>query len=96
MKRSQPLQIGQIIDKMLTDTGLRPSLERRSVEALWPAVVGRHIASYTRRVALEGRVMHIYIDSAPLKEELGYLRDTLVTKLNKLANRRVVDNILIH
>ncbi len=96
MKRAQPLQIGQIIEKMINDTGLRPSLERRSVEAMWPEVAGKHIAAYTRRVYLDGKILHIYIDSAPLKEELGYLRETLASQINRIAGRRAVDNIIIH
>lgn len=90
------MQLGHIIEKMLDDTGLRPSLQQRSVEAMWPEVVGKHIASYTRRVHLDGRILHVYIDSAPLKEELGYLRETLITQINRLAKRKAVDNIIIH
>lgn len=96
MRRAQPLQLGQIIEKMLDDTGLRPAMQRRSVEAMWPEVAGKHIASYTRRVTLEGRTLHVYVDSAALKEELGYLRDTLVEQINRMAQRRAIDNILIH
>ncbi len=96
MRRAKPLQIGEIIEKMITDTGLRPAMERRSVEAMWPEIVGRHIASYTRRVVLDGKKLHVYIDSAPLKEELGYLRETLIEQINRLAARHAVDNIIIH
>ena len=81
---------------MIDDTGLRPAMQRRSVEAMWPEVAGKHIASYTRRVVLDGQILHIYIDSASLKEELGYLRDTLVTQINRLAGRHAVSNIIIH
>jgi len=90
------MQLGQIIEKMLNDTGLRPKLEQRSVEAMWPEIAGRHIASYTRRVRLDGKLLHIYIESAALKEELGYLRDTLVAQINRIAGRKAVDNIIIH
>lgn len=90
------MQLGQIIEKMLNDTGLRPKFEQRSVEALWPEVAGKHIASYTRRVRLDGRLLHIYIDSAALKEELGYLRDTLIAQINRIVGRKAVDNIIIH
>lgn len=90
------MQIREIIEKMLDDTGLRPALEQRSVEALWPAVVGRHIESYTRMVRLEGRILHVYINSAALKEELGYLRETLIAQINRMASRKAVDNIIIH
>ena len=96
MRRATPMQLGEIIEKMINDTGLRPAMERRSVEAMWPEVAGKHIASYTRRVFLDGKTLHVYIDSASLKEELGYLRDTLTAQINRLAERHAVDAIVIH
>ena len=96
MKRTEPLILGDIIDKMIQSTGLRPQYQKRSVEALWPRIVGKHIASYTIRTRLEGRTLHVYISSAPLKEELGYLKETLCSQLNEAAEESLVDNIIIH
>ena len=41
MKRSEPMRIGEVITQMIEATGLRPELNRRSIESAWPTVVGK-------------------------------------------------------
>ena len=96
MKRTEPLRLDEIIRRMIDATGMRPEFSRRSVESMWPDVVGPHIASYTGRIYVEGRLLHVYIVSAPLKEELGYARENLVERLNQAVGADVIDDIYFH
>lgn len=96
MRRSEPLKLDRVIQQMIDRTGLREEYERRTVESLWPDVVGRNIASYTRRVVLRERVLHVEIVSAALKEELSFMRDDLVRHINEAAHRDAIDAIIIH
>lgn len=93
MKRTEPMRLGDIIQKMVDATGLRPQYSRRSVEAAWPDVVGPHIAAYTGRVYVKDRTLYVHIVSAPLKEEMTYLHDLLVRQLNEAAGADVISNI---
>lgn len=95
MKRTEPMQIGKVIEQMIDATGLRPELNRRSIEAAWPVVVGQHIAAYTSSVRLDGRVLKVQIKSAALKEELMYLRPLLIQQLNDLTATNQIDDIKI-
>ena len=74
MKRTEPLRIDEVIRRMIDATGMRPDYTRHSAESAWPAIVGPHIAAYTGRLYVKDRVMHVYITSAPLREELGFAR----------------------
>ena len=96
MKRIEPLRIGEIIQQMIDATGMRPSLQRHTVESIWAPTVGKHIASYTGRIYVEGRALHVYIVSAVIKEELSYMRDMLVEKLNEAVGADVIDTIIFH
>lgn len=96
MKRTEPLRIDEIIRRMIDATGMRPEYSRRSVESLWPSIVGPSIAGYTGRIFVQGRILHVYITSAPLKEELGYARQTLIDKLNDAVGSEVIDRIIFH
>lgn len=96
MKRSKALSIGDIIEEMIESSGMREQYEKRTVEKVWPAVVGPSIAAYTRRVWLEGEVLHVQIASASLKEELGYMRDSLVEHINNAVGRKAVVAVIIH
>ncbi|MDE5629718.1 MAG: DUF721 domain-containing protein [Muribaculaceae bacterium] len=96
MKRVEPLRLGEVIDQMIKATGLRPQMDRCNVESMWPRIAGKHIAAYTRRVQLDGRMLHVWLTSAALKEELGYIRELLAEQINKAAGSDAVDNIIIH
>lgn len=98
MRRHEPLSLNEIIQRMIDDTGLRPSYEQHSVEALWPGVVGRSIAQYTRQVwfSMADGVLHVEIRSAALKEELGYLKEALIKHLNAAYGSKIVKSIVIH
>ncbi|MCH5221223.1 MAG: DUF721 domain-containing protein [Muribaculaceae bacterium] len=96
MKRAEPLRLDAVIQRMIDATGMRPEYSRQSVVTLWPDVVGKHIADYTGRIYVQNRILHVYIVSAVLKEELGYVRDQLVDKLNEAVGQNVIDSIIIH
>lgn len=96
MKRSKALPIGAIIDQMIDATGMRAQVQKRSIENIWPSVVGPSIAAYTRRVWLQDKVLHVQLSSAALKEELGYLQDNLVEHINTVAGYKAVIAIKIH
>lgn len=66
------------------------------MESVWPQVVGKDIALYTGRIFVRDTTLHVYITSAPLKEELGYARDLLVKRLNEAVGAEVIDSIIIH
>lgn len=96
MKRKEPASLDQIIKRMKEASGMKDIIERHSAESGWARVVGPHIASYTGRLYLEGRTLHVYITSAPMKEELGYAKDAIRDKINELVGSDVITNIALH
>ncbi len=96
MKRSEPLRLGSIIDMMRQRVAADPETRRQYLASLWPEVVGRHISSYTTSLRIEGRQMHVYLQSASLKEQLGYMREALVRQFNNAAGENAIDNIIFH
>ena len=97
MKRSEAKSVGQILDEMIAATGNTVTYDRQRVCYLWSEVVGPAINRYTSRRYIDERgVMHVHIDSAALKNELSYLRDTLVRQLNEAAGKEVINAIIIH
>lgn len=96
MKRSEPLPIGQVINLMKQRVADNPELRTAYILSFWPRVAGPHIAAYTQSTRLEGRLLHIYITSASLKEQLGYMRQALVKQFNNAVGENAIDNIIIH
>lgn len=96
MKRVEPMRLGEIIESMMAQYTVDPDVRRTYICGLWHKVAGEAISHYTRRVSLEGRTMHVFVDSASLKEMLGYLRGSLTEKINAAAGSYALDDIIIH
>lgn len=96
MKRTDPKTIGRIIDEALNDAGLTTSFNEQKLCHLWAEIVGPGINRYTTRRYVDRATLHVYISSAPLKNELSFLRRRLVSQLNEAVGAHVIDNITIH
>ncbi len=96
MKRKYPQSLGSILKELIEATGLKPELERKSIESVWPEIVGPHIAAYCKDVKVKGSTLHVTVTSASLKEDLSYMRDLLVPKLNEYAHQEIIDSIILH
>ncbi len=96
MKRSDPKQIGNIIDEAMARAGLTDTLNEQRASAAWIDVVGPAINRYTSRRYVDRGVLHVYMTSAPLKNELMFNRDKLIEALNRRVGVDVVKEIQFH
>ncbi|MCM1448889.1 MAG: DUF721 domain-containing protein [Clostridiales bacterium] len=96
MKRSDPMSIKQLIDTVLDDDKLRDAARAQRLCYMWPEIVGQGINRYTSKRYVAERQLHVYISSAPLKNELQFHRSRLVELLNQSVGADVIDDIIIH
>lgn len=96
MKRVYPQQVGVIIRQVIESQGLADTWDQQRVCTLWPYVVGQAVNRYTTRRYVDHGVMHVYLTSAPLKNELSFHRAELVAALNRAAGREVLTDIQLH
>lgn len=96
MKRTYPKHIAAIIDEAMDRAGLTGSLNAQRAAAAWADVVGPSINRYTTRRYVDHGVLHVYLTSAPLKNELGFVRDRLIQALNRQVGVAVVTEIVFH
>lgn len=96
MKRPHPQLVSAIITDMIERLGMTDEMRRNKAAALWPRVAGEAVAAMTSRVTAVGTTLHVYITSAPLKEELGYARQNLMLAINAALGEDFISNIAIH
>lgn len=96
MNRPEPKPIGRLIVEMVENLGMTDELKRRKVESMWADFAGRGVASFTRSVRMDGATLHVTLSSAPLKEELAYVRESLRQRINAAMGEDIVANIAIH
>lgn len=96
MKRTYPKHIAAIIDEAMDRVGLTDSLNEQRAAAAWVDVVGPSINRYTTRRYVDHGVMHVYMTSAPLKNELGFVRGRLIEAINRQVGVETVKEIVFH
>ncbi|MDE7024274.1 MAG: DUF721 domain-containing protein [Paramuribaculum sp.] len=96
MKRTEPKILADIINESLQQDGLDIAMAEQRALYVWPEIVGPGVNRYTTRRYVENGIMHVYLSSAVLKNELSYHRSSLVEQLNLAAGANVISQIVLH
>lgn len=96
MKRTEPKSFAEIFDEGMRMAGASDTMAQQHACYLWPEIVGPGINRYTMRRYVDGGVLHVYISSAPLKQELQFLRASIMEQLNAAVGSQAITSIEIH
>lgn len=97
MKRTEPKSFAEIFDENMARAGASDTMARHQACFLWPEIVGPGINKYTyKRYVDDNGCLHVYVSSAPLKNELSYMRSQLVEQINKAVGSQALTDIIFH
>lgn len=60
MKRTEPISIRQLIDRVMLDGDTRETVMQQRASYMWTEVVGAGVNRYTFRRYVEKGVLHVY------------------------------------
>ncbi len=84
--------VGDILAKSLSDMGLYPKARRYKVFSMWPKIVG-DIARYAVPRRLSGDVLFVATASSVWSQELYFMRDSILAKVNQALGGQEVREI---
>lgn len=97
MKRTEAQSIGEIIDRVMMEGDNARNVRLQRASYLWIEVVGAGINRYTtRRYVTDDGVLHVYLSSAPLKNELQFHRSRIIESINSLIGEEIITGLIIH
>ena len=98
MNKIEPQQVGDIIQEVFERAGQKDNADRYRALVNWGNIVGSGVNRLTtRRYVTEQGVMHVYISSASVKQELMFRREQLVRELNVYAGALdAIKELVIH
>lgn len=94
-RKSNERSLKEALEGLVQDYGLGAKLDEQAVRAAWTDVAGEMIARHTQRIDLRRGKLTVKVDSAPLRQELTFMRTTLVEILNRRFEREIVTEIRI-
>lgn len=96
MKRTDPQSVRQIIDAVFDRAAISGRYLEERASRMWPDIVGPAINRQTMRRYVRDGVLHVYLSSAPLKQELGFQRSAICRAINEALGQEVLKDIAIH
>ncbi len=96
MKRTDPKLLVDIINESLRRDGLSGQFNEQRAAYLWGEVTGPGINRYTTRRYVDHGVLHVYLSSAALKQELAFARASIIAAINNAIGSEVLTGIVIH
>ncbi len=96
MRRNKTITLGEALTDLINEYKLAAGLKEAAVLNIWQSVAGRVITARTKRAYVRDGVLHIYLTSSVVKNELMMLRDALKSQINSRAGEEVVRDIVLH
>lgn len=94
-KRSNEQSITDAVDRLIDAYGMREKMDELDITTQWDKTVGAMVARHTVAVRLKRGKLFVKVDSAPLRQELTFMREALAEVLNQKAGRAVVQEIIL-
>tara|TARA_B100000809_G_scaffold262682_1_gene314173 strand:+ start:2347 stop:2628 length:282 start_codon:yes stop_codon:yes gene_type:complete len=85
----------ETIDRLLRAYGYQDQLDEIELIKIYKEEVGQLFANHTQNIAFKNNILYVKLDSASLKQELNYVKEGLVLKINKRIGKRLVSKISI-
>ena len=95
MRQGNELTLKDAIEEMIEAYGMEDNLNQAKAIDAWKELVGNVIAKHTRSIYVKKGRLFLYLDSAPLKQELSYQKSTITKKINDLLGKEVIQEVVI-
>jgi predicted nucleic acid-binding Zn ribbon protein len=93
MKNDQSIK--EVLQSWLKDEKIKRKTMEAKLIIHWAEITGPLISKYTREIKIDGKVLVIKVESAPLKQELLIGKDLLLKNVNAFLEERYLTDIRI-
>lgn len=83
------------IDQLLRAYGYQDQLDEIELLKVYDEQVGKMFVNHTKNIAFKNKILYVQLDSASLKQELSYVKEGLMQRLNQKMGKTMVEKIII-
>ena len=95
MKKHNDQILKDVLKDMVDTYKLKPKLNQLKVRQVWEEQMGTSITNYTTEIYLRKNKLYITISSAPLKQELSYAKEKIISFLNEALAEEYIKEVII-
>lgn len=86
-------RVGNIIDGLTQQLGVKKRLKTGNVWQLWDDEVGDRIKTHTQVIGVKGDTLAVRVDSAAWMYQLVLLKPEIIAKINQRLGKTLINNI---
>jgi hypothetical protein len=95
IRKSNEESLKEVIEQLLDAYKLRDKLHTVKLHQAWDEMMGESISKRTDKLHFKDDILTIYLNSAPLKEELNYGREQIKSMLNEQLGGDFIKEVII-
>ncbi len=93
--KDETRNIRNILSAIASDPRYAGKLDEKKIEKVWHETNNAYVVQRTRKITYRDGKLILYIDSAPLRQELFNSREQIREKVNKALDGEIVEEIVI-
>jgi len=94
MRSSNPKPLADILSTALKQLGLGTKIKQYELLNLWDQIVGEQIAKVTTAESIRDGKLFINVKHSAWRNELQYLKQELIQKINEKMNQEIIKDII--
>lgn len=95
-RNSDVSEFGEVFRNFLRAYKLEKKYDETLLIHSWEKIMGTPIAKRTQKIFIKEQSMYIYLNSAPLKQQLSMEKNRIIKLLNEEAGKTVIENIYFY
>jgi hypothetical protein len=95
LKKKNDSTFQEALQEMLKEYKLSSHLKETKIKMLWESLMGKTIATYTSNIQVRKNVLYLSILSAPLRQELSFSKEKIITLLNGELGEDYIKEVVI-
>ena len=95
MRHSNEESLKEVIEQLIKTYQLGDKLNQVKLLHSWGSIMGEAISKRTDRLTFKEGKLFIYLNSAPLKEELSYAKEKIKIRFNEELGGDFIKEVLI-
>lgn len=94
MNNNDPKLIGNLINSVLKQLGIDQKLKQFEIIDIWAKVVGEQISKVAKAETIRGGKLYVSVEHSTWRNELIYMKNELIDKLNAEMKQEIVKDII--
>jgi predicted nucleic acid-binding Zn ribbon protein len=89
------ISLQDAIQQFLQKSRLKSGIQALRIEEIWEKIMGKTVAKYTDKIQIINHTLYITSSVAPLKNELLYQKENIITRINEALGEKLIEEVII-